>query len=183
MVLLLPTCVTLSSVFVFVIVYELKVSTCVTLMLQVLSAVEETPAATLLAVLIPNLVKNLNKHWTHPPSHHCTLVIAIFCLHRQDTWWWGSLLDRSQCRCRCAETRSPAHTLAQKCRQRRQPGQIDDKDDDADADHVEGVGVTSSRLDGVQRRRGCRGRARHRGGQQQTLEVKPYLWRWLGLWW
>ena len=54
MVLLLPTCVALSSVFVFV--FELEVSTCVTLMLQVLSAVEETPAATLLAVLIPNLV-------------------------------------------------------------------------------------------------------------------------------
>ena len=50
----LPSCVTLSSVFVFV--FELEVSTCVTLMLQVLSAVEETPAATLLAVLIPNLV-------------------------------------------------------------------------------------------------------------------------------
>ena len=37
-------------------------STCVTLMLQVRSAVEETPAATLAAVLIPNLIRSQVLH-------------------------------------------------------------------------------------------------------------------------
>ena len=52
-------------------------TTWVTLMLQVLSAVEDTPAATLLAVLIPNLVKLPS---TFPSKKYVIYFILVFVL-------------------------------------------------------------------------------------------------------
>ena len=177
-------------------------------MLQVLSAVEEPPAATLLAVFIPNLV--LHSHLSHscrsqfpilkrcakklsPPSRYHLLKPIAVLQHQNNHHvivYKSSLLKRKWVSWVVSNVnvdvlRSSLKSTHRTKRVARRGHLSTDADADADVfdaeaytDHIQGVCVAGSWLDSVQSHRSCWCWVCHWGGQQKTLKVKTHLWRW-----